>query len=181
MSRIGKKIIEIPESVTVTLADGSITVAGPKGAHSLLLHRDIALKKDGNALKVIVRNPDIKKQAALWGLFRSIIQNMVMGVVDGFSKRLEINGIGFKGEVKKDILVLHVGYSHPVQYSVPKGIDIKVEKNILTVSGIDKQLVGQTAADIRAIKKPEPYKGKGIKYADEVLRRKSGKAAVKTE
>lgn len=181
MSRIGKKPIAIPEKVEIVSEKGKITISGPKGSITIDVHPDVIIEKDASAINVKVQNPEDHKQAALWGLFRSIIFNMVHGVTQGFSKNLEVNGIGFKAEVKKDILVLNVGFSHPVEYKISQGIEVKVVKNIITVSGIDKQMVGQTAAEIRAVKKPEPYKGKGIKYSDEVIRRKAGKAVTKSE
>ncbi len=181
MSRIGKKPIIIPEKVELTLEKHKIVASGPKGKIQLDIHPHVHVEKQENTLIVGVEHPEDHKDAALWGLFRNLIFNMVHGVTEGFSKELEINGIGFKAEVKKDILVLQVGYSHPVEYKIPMGIEIKVTKSIINVSGIDKQLVGQTAAEIREIKKPEPYKGKGIKYVDEVIRRKAGKAVTKSE
>lgn len=181
MSRIGKQPIIIPEDVEVKLVAGTITVKGPKGELTQDIHQKINIKQKDNQLTISVKNPEDKKQQALWGLFKKIIENLVIGVTQGFSKQLEINGVGFKVAVQSDKLILNVGYSHPVEYQIPAGIEIKVEKNIITVAGIDKKLVGQTAAEIRAIRKPEPYKGKGIKYIDEVVRRKVGKVAVKTE
>ena len=128
-----------------------------------------------------MKNPDDKKQRALWGLFRSLVANMVEGVVNGFKKELEINGVGYKAEIKGGNLVLAVGYSHPVEVKMPEGIKIEANKNVITITGIDKQLVGETAANIRKIRKPEPYNGKGIKYIDEVIKRKVGKTATKGE
>ena len=181
MSRIGKKPIAIPEKIEVAIEGRKVTISGPQGKLALELHPNVHVEKKDNFILVTVRNPQNNRQKALWGLFGSLIKNMIQGVVSGYSKKLEINGIGFKAEVKKNILVLHVGYSHPVEYFIPPGIEIAVEKNIITVFGADKQIVGQAAAEIRFIKKPEPYKGKGIKYLDEVIRRKAGKAVVKTE
>jgi large subunit ribosomal protein L6 len=134
-----------------------------------------------NQLTVSVKNQEDKRQKALWGLFRRLVANMITGITDGFSKQLEINGVGYKASVQGKKLILNVGFSHPVEYTIPDGIDIIVEKNIITISGIDRQLVGQTAAEIRSVRKPEPYKGKGIKYTTEIVRRKVGKTAAKAE
>lgn len=179
MSRIGKQPIIIPDGVTVKITDNQINVKGLKGELNQLIHRLVKVEQKGNELIVSVINPEEKKQRAIWGLYRKLIDNMVKGVTEGFSKQLEINGVGYKAVVQGDTLVLNVGYSHSVEYKIPQGIEIKVEKNIITISGRDKHLVGQTAAEIRAVRKPEPYKGKGIKYIDEVVRRKAGKAAAK--
>ena len=181
MSRIGKKPIRLPDQVEVVVSGKKVTVKGPKGSLVLDVHPHVRVHKKDQEVLVQVADPDDNKDRALWGLFRNLLQNNVLGVTAGFSKQLEIVGIGFKAEIKKDVLVLNVGYSHPVNYQIPPGIEIKAEKNMLTVSGMDKQLVGQTAAEIRFIKKPEPYKGKGIKYATEVIRKKAGKTAVKSE
>jgi large subunit ribosomal protein L6 len=181
MSRIGKKPIILPDQVTVVTSGRQVTVTGPKGSLVLELHPHVKLEKKDNEVLVQVTDPDDHKDRALWGLFRNLVRNNVVGVTSGFSRQLEVIGIGFKAEVKKDTLVLNVGYSHPVNYKIPAGIEIKVEKNVVTVSGADKQLVGQTAAEIRFVKKPEPYKGKGIKYTDEVIRKKAGKTAAKSE
>ena|SRR3989338_6985533 len=181
MSRIGKKPIPVPDAVSVKIDNQKVVVSGPKGNLEIQIHPIVGIEMKDKALILSVKDPENNKQKALWGLMRNLVRNMVDGVVKGFSKKLEIIGIGFKAEVKKDILVLNVGYSHQVNYHIPKGIEIKVEKSIITVSGIDKQLVGQTAAEIRDIKKPEPYKGKGIKYVDEIIRRKACKAVVKSE
>lgn len=158
-----------------------ITVSGPRGSLTTEVHPLVYFALEGDMLITKVENSRENYQSALWGLFRSLAQNMVEGVTQGFKKELEISGIGFKAEVKKDMVVFALGFSHPVEYKIPKGIEVSVNKNIITVSGIDKHAVGQTAAEIRALKKPEPYKGKGIKYIDEVIRRKAGKAAVKSE
>jgi|SRR3989344_3159622 len=179
MSRIGKQPIVIPEGVEVKQQDGTVIVKGPKGELSQKLHSNISIEqKDGKVL-VLVKNKEEKSDQALWGLFRRLIFNMVSGVTAGFSKQLEVNGVGYRATVAGKTLNLQLGYSHPVNYKFPEGIEIIVEKNLITVSGADKQVVGQTAAEIRALRKPEPYKGKGIKYIDEVIRRKVGKAAAK--
>jgi len=176
MSRIGKQLILIPPDVHVTLAEHAVHVKGPKGALSLALHPAVQCVQDDSALSVTVRDADEKEQRALWGLFQRLIANMVYGVTNGFSTSLEVNGVGFKVALSGNALTLALGFSHPVTFPLPEGITAQVEKNTITISGIDKQLVGQTAARVRALKKPEPYKGKGIKYAGETIRRKAGKA-----
>jgi large subunit ribosomal protein L6 len=175
MSRIGKKIIPIPAGVTITLNDSVLTVKGPKGTLTQTLVPEVTVVIEDSVLRVELLKPDAKGVAALWGLTRALINNMVTGVTSGFSKGLEINGVGFKVALQGRKVVLNVGFSHPVEYMLPEGIEATVEKNVITISGRDRQLVGQVAAEIRDIKKPEPYKGKGIKYSDEVIRRKVGK------
>ncbi|OGY46957.1 MAG: 50S ribosomal protein L6 [Candidatus Buchananbacteria bacterium RIFCSPHIGHO2_02_FULL_45_11b] len=179
MSRIGKQPINIPAGVEVKIDGGLISVKGPKGELSEKLHPLVNVEKKEGQLLVAVSNPEDKKQRSLWGLFQRLISNLVIGVTKGFSKQLEVNGIGYKAAVSGGNLVLHLGYSHPVEFKIPKDLEIKVEKNIITIAGAGKQLVGQAAAQIRALRKPEPYKGKGIKYAGEVIRRKAGKTAAK--
>jgi large subunit ribosomal protein L6 len=181
MSRLGKLPIELKEGTQVRLEDGFIIVKGAKGELKQKLHRAVKVEIDGKQIKVTVNNPDNNKEKALWGLFGSLIRNMVKGVEQGFEKKLEINGVGFKAAVSGKKLTLNVGFSHPVEYNLPEGINASVEGNIIAISGFDKQLVGEAAAQIRRIKKPEPYKGKGIKYADEIIRRKEGKTAAKGE
>ncbi len=181
MSRIGKQLILVPEGVEAKITDNKVFVKGPKGELIQEINPLVIVEKKDNEISLLVKNPQIKQQKSLWGLFRRLIANMIIGVTQGFSKQLEVNGIGYKAAVQGSNLVLHLGYSHPIEYNIPTGIEIKVEKNIITVSGIDKQVVGQTAAEIRAMRKPEPYKGKGIKYIDEIIRRKVGKSAVKGE
>lgn len=179
MSRIGKLPIEIPKGVTVTLADSVVTVNGPKGELSRHIMDAVAvLIEDG---KVLVNRPDdsIKARAA-HGLTRTLVNNMVVGVTNGYQTDLEINGVGYRAEVKGTDLHLSLGYSHPVIYPLPAGISVDVEKMTkLSVKGIDKELVGQTAAKIRSFRGPEPYKGKGIKYATEKILRKAGKTGKK--
>lgn len=175
MSRIGKLPISLPDAVTATVTDGRVTVRGPKGELTLTLHPHVNVAPDGASLTVTVHDPDLKQDRALWGLTRALMQNMVTGVTEGFRKQLEINGVGYRAERKGRDLVLALGYSHPVVYTLPAGIEAAVEKNVVTISGIDKQLVGEVAAEIRRLRKPEPYKGKGIKYLTEVIRRKAGK------
>ena len=175
MSRIGKKPITITEKTEVKVEGNKVIVKGPKGQIEQLFPNKVIIEVNGSEILVKVKDESLKEQKALWGLFRSLVSNMVEGVVNGFSKQLEINGIGFKAVVAGKKLLLNVGFSHQVEYLAPAGIDISVDKNIITITGIDKQRVGQVAAEIRAIKKPEPYKGKGIKYIDEVIHRKAGK------
>jgi large subunit ribosomal protein L6 len=177
MSRIGKKIILLPDKVTVRVAGGEIMVAGPKGNLSRALPRDIEVVQDGKTL-IIRTTHDGRRAGALHGLARTLIANMVTGVSAGFTKGLEISGVGFRAELAGKTLKLFVGYSVPRLFEVPEGITVKIEKQTnLAVSGIDKELVGRVAAEIRAKRKPEPYKGKGIRYAGEVVRRKVGKSA----
>ena len=174
MSRIGKLPIPIPSGVTITV-DNGITVTGPKGTlqQFALPHVDVKVE-DG--ILTVIRKSDEKISRAQHGLMRALINNMVTGVTKGFEKKLEVNGVGFRinGGGKK--IEMQLGFSHPVLYEAVDGIDLKVEKNLITVSGISKQQVGQVAAEIRSLKKPEPYKGKGIKYVDEQIIRKAGKA-----
>jgi large subunit ribosomal protein L6 len=178
MSRIGKKPINIASGVKVTLAGQKITVEGPKGRLERIIHDQVEVKMEADQLLVSSRT---ERSGAFQGLMRSLIANMVDGVTNGFSKVLEINGVGYRAEVKGSTLNLSLGFSHPVVYPLPKGITAEVDKkaNRITVSGIDKELVGTAAAEIRAFRKPEPYKGKGIKYADERIMRKAGKTGAK--
>lgn len=181
MSRIGKKIITIPAGVTVTVKDRLVTVKGPKGELAFTHVPGFSITQEGDVLQVVSATTDPSKdETALWGTTRALIQNMVTGVTQGYTQALEIHGVGFKMALQGSTLTLNVGFSHPVKYELPKGIAAAVEKNVLTLSGIDKQLLGQVAAEIRGIKPPEPYKGKGIKYSDEVIRRKVGKVLKST-
>jgi large subunit ribosomal protein L6 len=175
MSRIGKKPIKIPADVTADIKENVLKIKGPKGELVLDIHPKVSVKQTDSEIVVEVAHPNEKSERALWGLFRSLISNMVEGVVDGFSKVLEINGVGYKAAVTGKKLVLNLGYSHAIEMELPDGIEAKVEKNVLTINGINKQAVGQFAAVVRSQRKPEPYKGKGIKYQDEVIRRKAGK------
>lgn len=175
MSRIGKKPVTIPSSVSVELKSDLIKVKGPKGDLSLPLHPKVKVEKKDNELLVSVGNSENKQQRALWGLYRALINNMVTGVTSGFVKILEINGVGYKAAMSGKKLVLNLGYSHPIELEVPAGIEAKVEKNTITISGSDRQAVGQFAAVVRSKREPEPYKGKGIKYQNEIIRRKAGK------
>lgn len=175
MSRIGKLPIVVPNGVTITVDPDKIIIKGQKGELTLAHQNGIDVKVADNQVVVSRQNEDDKVRAA-HGLQRTLINNAIIGVTEGFEKKLEVNGVGYRLNGGGQNLEMHLGFSHPVKYTAPAGIDIKVEKMNITVSGIDKQLVGQVAADIRAFKKPEPYKGKGIKYADETIIRKVGKA-----
>lgn len=179
MSRIGKQPIEIPDGVEVKVDKNFIIVKGSKGQIKQQLHPDINVEiKDK---QVLVKLEEMSKNSAIWGTLRSLIANMIEGVIRGFEKRLVFEGVGYRATVSDNKLVLNIGFSHPVEIEAPQGIEFKVEKNTIVVSGIDKQLVGEVAANIRAKRKPEPYKGKGIRYEDEVIRRKAGKKAITAE
>ena len=175
MSRIGKLPIQIPSGVTITVDSGDVTVKGPKGELTQFITPDVTVKVDDGTLTV-TRNDDSKTARAQHGLMRALIQNMVTGVTNGFEKKLEVNGVGFRVSGGGQEVEMALGFSHPVKYKAPEGVQLTVNKMEITVSGISKQQVGQVAAEIRALKKPEPYKGKGIKYADEQIIRKAGKA-----
>lgn len=175
MSRIGKKPVEIPEGVTVAVANGRCTVKGTKGELTMQMHPNVTFISDPKTVTVTVAHPDEKRDRALWGLYRMLVSNLIEGVTKGFSKQLEIRGVGYRAAVEGSDLVMHLGYSHPVPFPLPKGISVTIEKNVMTVSGIDKQLVGETCAKIRAHRPPEPYKGKGIRYVGEYVRQKAGK------
>jgi large subunit ribosomal protein L6 len=175
MSRIGKLPIAIPSGVTITVDDSEITVAGTKGTLKQFTMPGITVKQEGDEL-IVTRINDEPTNRAKHGLMRALLQNMVNGVSQGFSKKLEINGVGFRVAQQGADLKLNIGFSHDVMYKVPVGITTTVDQNTITVSGIDKQQVGQVAAEIRALKKPEPYNGKGIKYEGERIIRKSGKS-----
>ncbi|MDX1357782.1 MAG: 50S ribosomal protein L6 [Clostridia bacterium] len=179
MSRIGKMPIVIPKGVDVKIEDGNkVTVKGPKGTLTQKFSPDMAIKiEDGQV--IIERPSDLKRHKAFHGLTRSLLNNMVVGVSEGFKKELEINGVGYRAALQGNTLVLSLGYSHPVEMVPPEGITVEVPaQNRITVSGFDKQAVGEFAAEIRAKRKPEPYLGKGVKYADERIRRKEGKTGA---
>lgn len=177
MSRIGKKPILIPAGVEAKLEAGKVQVKGPKGELSLLVRPEIKVELTGSEIRLSPQL-DTKGTAAFWGLSRALIFNMVKGVTEGFEKKLEIQGVGFKALVEGNTLVLNMGFSHQVKMPIPENIKIAVDKNIISVSGADKFLVGETTALIRKVKPPEPYKGKGIRYLGEVVRRKVGKKVV---
>src|SRR5690625_4218119 len=177
MSRIGLKPIEIPEGVEVKLDGNKVSVKGPKGELSKEIHQDIVVKLEDNVL-TLERSSDLKEHRSLHGTSRTMIANMVEGVTNGFQKSLEITGVGYRAQKQGNKLVVNAGYSHPVEIDPIDGIEIDVPKNTeLTIKGIDKELVGAIAANIRAIRPPEPYKGKGIRYTGEYVRRKEGKTA----
>jgi large subunit ribosomal protein L6 len=179
MSRIGKKPVTVPKGVTLQLQDHTVAVKGPKGELRRTLHEDMQLAFDKDQFTV-ARPSDEQKHKALHGLTRTLVQNMVEGVSKGFSKTLEIQGVGYKAETKPYGVNLIVGYSHPVKYQAPKGIKISVDNNTtVKVEGADKELVGQVAAELRSVRPPEPYKGKGIRYVGEHVRRKAGKTGAK--
>lgn len=176
MSRLGKIPVTIPSSVTITHADGVLTIQGPKGTLSRAIRPDVAVTIDGNTLTL---EPQKTADApALWGTYAAHVRNMINGVTEGFTKILEIEGVGYRAEVKGNDLVLSVGYSHPVPLAIPDGITAVVEKSVITLNGYDKEAVGQFAANVRKVRKPEPYKGKGIRYRGEFIIRKQGKKAV---
>jgi large subunit ribosomal protein L6 len=178
MSRIGKLPIQIPSGVTITVDDHHVTVAGPKGTLTQFTLPFIKVTIEDN-VATVARENDEQIARAGHGLMRALLNNMVTGVTKGFEKKLELNGVGFRVSGGGQALDMALGFSHPVKYKAPEGIQLTVEKNLITVAGIDKQKVGQVAAEIRALKKPEPYKGKGIKYIDEVILRKAGKTGAK--
>ncbi|MBQ9402955.1 50S ribosomal protein L6 [Candidatus Saccharibacteria bacterium] len=178
MSRIGKLPVDIPAGVTITVGDKDITVAGPKGTLQVPIQNNTTTKVEEN--KIVVTRKDDEPESKAWhGLQRALLQNAVIGVTKGFEKKLEINGVGFRLSGGGREITMALGFSHPVKYNAPEGIELKTDKMEITVSGIDKQKVGQVAAEIRALKKPEPYKGKGIKYVGEHIIRKAGKAGKK--
>ena len=178
MSRIGKQPIHIPAGVEVSLDGPHVEVKGPKGSLRMDVHPLCSLARTEGGLSVLSNNPDSKQGKSIWGLTRTLVANMIQGVSAGYEKKLEIEGVGYKAAVKDDSLTLSVGFSHPVALKGTEGVAFAVEKNVITVSGLDKQKVGQVAAQIRAVRPPEPYKGKGIRYQGEVVRRKLGKKAA---
>ena len=180
MSRIGRMPIAIPDGVTVTIAENNkVTVKGPKGTLERVLPDELKIEQKDGQIE-ITRPNDLKRIKALHGLTRSLINNMVIGVTDGFEKKLEVNGVGYRAQKQGKKLVLSLGYSHPVEMEDPEGIETTLDgQNLIIVKGIDKEKVGQFAAEIRDKRRPEPYKGKGIKYADEHIRRKVGKTGKK--
>ena len=180
MSRIGRMPIALPAGVTVDIAENNkVTVKGPKGTLERVLPAEMEIKLDGTTVTVSRPN-DLKKMKSLHGLTRTLIHNMVVGVTEGYEKKLEINGVGYRAQKNGKTLVLSLGYSHPVEMTDPEGIEVAVDgQNLIIVKGIDKEKVGQYAAEIRSKREPEPYKGKGIKYVDEVIRRKVGKTGKK--
>ena len=176
MSRIGNRIIMIPEGVTVEENDGVITVKGPKGTLEKTLLRGVKYNVKDNEITLTIEN---EKDAAMHGTMNALLQNMIIGVTKGYSRELEIVGVGYRFNVQGSKLIINAGYSHPVSLTIPEGIKAEVKDNTqLTLSGIDKELLGEFAAQVRKVRKPEPYKGKGIRYSDEHIRRKEGKKAA---
>lgn len=176
MSRIGRRPVQLPDGVTVEITGMAVTVTGPKGTLTLELHPKVKVAQEANTLVVSPATTD-KSARALQGLTARLLANNVTGVTDGFSRSLELQGVGYRAALQGKTLVLNVGYSHPVNIEAPEGIELAVQKNVITISGIDRQRVGQLAAEIRRVRPPEPYKGKGIRYSGEQVRRKAGKAA----
>jgi large subunit ribosomal protein L6 len=178
MSRIGKMPIPIPKDVKVDLKDNLITVKGSKGELRLNIHPKVNINAENDRILVSV-NDETKESKSFHGLFRALIANMVTGVSQGFERVLDIVGVGYRAELSGRTATFHLGYSHPVVFELPDGIDANIEKTKITLRGIDKELLGRTAAKIRSFRKPEPYKGKGIKYSDEIIRRKAGKTGAR--
>ena len=178
MSRIGKMPIPIPKDVKIDLKDNNLKVNGPKGELIRVIHPRVNVNIDGDQVVVSV-NDESKESRSFHGLFRALIANMVTGVSKGFEKGLEIVGVGYRAELSGRTVTFHLGYSHPVIFELPEGIEANIDKTKITLLGIDKELLGRTAAKIRSFRKPEPYKGKGIKYADEIIKRKAGKAGAR--
>lgn len=176
MARVGDQPVKLSDKVKVTYADKVLTVAGDKGTLTRQIHEDVDLDITDNVIRVTAARTD-RRTEALKGLVRSLVNNMVHGVEQGFERGLEINGIGYRAEVSGNQVILNLGYSHPINFNLPEGISAKVEKNVITLSGIDKELIGNTAASIRRLRPPEPYKGRGVKYVEEYIRRKAGKTA----
>ena len=179
MSRLGKLPIILPSGVTVTLSGQTLTVKGPKGELKQDFNTDIVVAIEDTQVIVSKNENGSKKAGAMWGLYRTLFANMVEGVSTGFVRKLEINGVGYRANVSGTKLNMALGFSHPIEFELPSGISASVEGNVITLNGFDKKLIGETAARIRKIRKPEPYKGKGVKYQEEVLRRKAGKSASK--
>ena len=179
MSRIGKKPVALPKGVTASVEGQTVKVKGPKGELSVKLVPEVSVSLDKHGVTVAPRK-DAEKASQMWGLSRTLVNNLVVGVTEGFSQKLEIQGVGYRAAVQGKNLNLQLGFSHDVAYPIPEGITITAEKpTMLTVAGMNKQLVGQVAAEIRNYRKPEPYKGKGVRYQGEVIRRKAGKAGKK--
>jgi large subunit ribosomal protein L6 len=178
MSRIGKRVIPIPDNVKIELKDDLLTVTGPKGKLQKVVPPGVQVTEGDRKAAVLV-DETLKGANALHGLHRALIANMITGVSKGFERGLEIVGVGYRAELSGRVATFHLGYSHPVVFELPQGIDGKIEKTRITLSGIDRELLGRTAAKIRSFRKPEPYKGKGIKYVEEFIRRKAGKSGTK--
>jgi large subunit ribosomal protein L6 len=178
MSRVGKQPVTVAKGIEVSL-DGTVIVAKKdKLEKRLETHGRVGIEINGDEV-TFTRNGESKESSAFWGTYRSLFNNIIIGLDKGFTKSLEINGVGYRAAVQGKVLNLQLGHSHDINYTIPEGLDVKVEKNVITISGSDKQVVGQAAAEIREFRPPEPYKGKGVKYTDEVIIRKAGKAAGK--
>ena len=177
MSRIGKQPVEIPNNVEISIDGRAVTLKGPRGELGYELPEELQVEQENSFLFVKPQNTLNPQIRALWGLWRALLANAVVGVTEGYQKELELHGVGYRGQKRGDSLELQLGYSHPVSYAPPEGVKVNMEKNVITVEGIDKQLVGQVAAEIRALRPPDSYKGKGVRYVGEVLHLKPGKAA----
>ncbi|MEN8139973.1 MAG: 50S ribosomal protein L6 [Thermodesulfobacteriota bacterium] len=178
MSRIGNKPIDVPAGIEVAISGNNITVKGKNGSLQRDFRPEIGFEQEGDTINVICRD-NSKRTRAFSGLSRTLLNNMILGLTGGFSKKLVIEGVGYRADLKGKVINLSVGYSHPVLFELPEGVNAKVDRTEITLDSIDKELLGQTAASIREIRKPEPYKGKGIRYADERIVRKAGKSAAK--
>ena len=178
MSRIGKTPVVVPSNIEVSLDDTALVAKKGNLEKRLETHGRVGIKIEGNEVHFLRKGED-KQSSAFWGTYRSLFDNILIGLDKGFEKSLEINGVGYRAAIEGKKLVLQLGFSHPVEYEIPEGLEVKVDKNIITIKGTDKQQVGQAAAEIRSFRPPEPYKGKGVKYTDEVIIRKAGKAAGK--
>ncbi len=178
MSRIGKQPVSIPAGIEVNVNDGVITFKKGNVTKELDTKNFVNVKVENNEI-VFTAKGDTREDRAFWGTFRSISNNVIIGLTEGYEKKLEINGVGYKAAVKGNVLVLNLGHSHPIDYEFPKDVQIVVEKNLVTIKGNDKQVIGQIAAEIRSFRPPEPYKGKGVKYLEEHIIRKAGKTAAK--
>ncbi len=177
MSRVGRKVIPLPKGVTIAVKDGTVAIKGPKGELKRILPPHVSVANDAAGITVSREN-DGKPARSCHGLTRALINNMVVGVTAGFERKLEVNGVGYRFEVAGEKLTMALGYSHPIIFMLPKGVTAKVDKNTLVLAGIDRELIGQTAAKVRSFRPPEPYKGKGIKYIEETIKRKVGKTGA---
>ena len=177
MSRIGRKLIVLPKGVTITQKEGKFAVKGPKGELTKAVPTGVSIKTEADKI-LVLRADDERQNRAKHGLMRAHLANMVKGVTDGWTRELEINGVGYRAEVAGDTINMALGYSHPVVFKLPKGVTAKVDKNKVTLASADRDLVGQIAAKLRELRPPEPYKGKGVKYAEEVIKKKVGKAGA---
>lgn len=179
MSRLGKLPIQIPAGVTANVSGDIFSAKGPKGELKIKIQELIEVKIEGSEVHVKPKNLEAKNASAMWGLVWSLVRNVLKGVSEGFTKKLEINGVGYRANVAGSKLNLNLGFSHPIAFDLPQGVSATVEGNAITLASADKELVGEVAAQMRKIRKPEPYKGKGVKYSDEIIRRKAGKSATK--